>query len=218
MFTNFPTRATHGRGLTLIELLMFVVIIGISLASILQVMRLTTNISADPQLRKQALAIAEGLLEEVELAHFTYCDPTDATADTATGAFIGLNGCTSILERVDHLAPEPAPVRSGGPYDNINDYVTSFGVAQASFDSAGLLVDANNSPLNSASGLSLYTATLMITPEVFGGIAAVVDATIPPNPANTNSFRITVTVSYNHGNDSVTLEGYRTRYAPTSLP
>ncbi len=55
------------RGISLIELIMFIVIVSASLAGILGVMNLVTRHSADPLVHKQALAIAESLLEEIEL-------------------------------------------------------------------------------------------------------------------------------------------------------
>lgn len=60
-------------GVTLIELIVFIVIISIGLVGILSVMNITTRHSADPMPRKQALAMAEAILEEV-LAK-SYCDP-----------------------------------------------------------------------------------------------------------------------------------------------
>ena len=59
------------RGVSLVELIMFIVIISVSLIGILSVMNITTAHSADPLIRKQALAVAESLLEEVELQDFT---------------------------------------------------------------------------------------------------------------------------------------------------
>jgi MSHA pilin protein MshD len=58
------------RGISLIELIMFIVIVSVALAGILLVMNVTTKNSADPLVRKQALAAAESLLEEVELQDF----------------------------------------------------------------------------------------------------------------------------------------------------
>ncbi|HZW25812.1 MAG TPA: type II secretion system protein [Gallionella sp.] len=58
------------RGISLIELIMFIVIVSTALAGILSVMNVTTQGSADPLVHKQALAIAESLLEEVELQDF----------------------------------------------------------------------------------------------------------------------------------------------------
>jgi MSHA pilin protein MshD len=57
-----------------VELVISIAVIGIAVIGILQVMNITTSHSADPQLRKQALSIAEALMEEVSLAPFTYCD------------------------------------------------------------------------------------------------------------------------------------------------
>lgn len=53
------------RGFTLIELIMFVVIVTAALAGILTVMNITVKSSADPMVRKQALAMAEAILDEV---------------------------------------------------------------------------------------------------------------------------------------------------------
>ena len=58
------------RGISLIELIMFIVIVSVALVGILLVMNVTTKGSADPLIRKQALAAAESLLEEIELQDF----------------------------------------------------------------------------------------------------------------------------------------------------
>jgi MSHA pilin protein MshD len=58
------------RGISLIELIMFIVIISVALAGILLVMNNVTRHSADTLVRKQALAVAESLLEEIELQDF----------------------------------------------------------------------------------------------------------------------------------------------------
>ena len=62
------------RGLTLIELVVFIVIVGVGIAGILSVLNVAARTSADPLNPRQALAIAESLLEEVQLKDF------DATA------------------------------------------------------------------------------------------------------------------------------------------
>ena len=54
-------------GASLVELILFIVIISVALAGILLVMNNVTRNSADTLIRKQALAVAESLLEEIEL-------------------------------------------------------------------------------------------------------------------------------------------------------
>ena len=67
-------------GASFVELIIFIVIVSLAVGGVLLIMNNSTRYSADPQLRKQALAIAESLLEEVELARFTYCNPADPQA------------------------------------------------------------------------------------------------------------------------------------------
>lgn len=57
-------------GVSLVELIMFIVIVSVAVAGILLVMNKVTGRSADILLRKQALAAAESLLEEIELHDF----------------------------------------------------------------------------------------------------------------------------------------------------
>ena len=57
-------------GISLIELVMFIVIVSVALAGVALVMNTTTRYSADPVIHKQALTIAESLLEEIELKDF----------------------------------------------------------------------------------------------------------------------------------------------------
>ncbi len=137
------------RGLTLIELIMFIVIVSVALAGVLTVLNHTTRHSADPLVRKQALAIAEALLEEVMLQPFTWCDPDDANAATATG----YAGCT-IAE--NNLAAEAGEARATvTPLDNVNDYN---GVSATTNIAGG--------------GSAPYTATVSVAQDSLNGIAA----------------------------------------------
>lgn len=70
------------RGFTLIELVIFIVVVSIGMAGILSVMNTTVKSSADPMVRKQALAIAESLLEEIVQKEYAACT---AVAYPATG-------------------------------------------------------------------------------------------------------------------------------------
>jgi MSHA pilin protein MshD len=204
--------AMRQRGVTLVELIIFIVIVGIAVGGILTVMNLTNRGSVDPVRRKQALIIAEGLLEEVELAKFSYCDPADP--DASDDELVKSSAdCHAVPEKWGQLSPEPTDVSSGRPFDNVNDYVAAPGVATAAFENlGGVLVDANGNPL----GVAGYTARLTISPASLNGIGN--DPLNPPNAANTadtDVLRITVTVSFD--GQSVTLDGYRTRYAPNHL-
>ena len=62
------------RGLTLIELIMFIVIVGVGVAGILLVINTVVKSSADPVVRKQSIAMADAVLEEVLLK--AYQNPT----------------------------------------------------------------------------------------------------------------------------------------------
>jgi MSHA pilin protein MshD len=204
MYSERP--ALRQRGVTLVELILFIVIVGIALAGIVAVMNMTNRASVDPVRRKQALIIAEGLLEEVELAKFSYCDPADPDAGDAAVA-TSAAACTAVPEKWGQLSPEPTGANDGRPFDNVNDYVPGPGVPTAAFDNAGsVLVDANGAPL----GVAGYTARLTIAPASLNGIGSDADTA-----ADTDVLRITVTVSYD--GQSVTLDGYRTRYAPNQL-
>lgn len=186
------------RGVTLVELIMFMVIVSIALAGILQVMRMTTANSADPLRRKQALMIAEALLEEVRQAGFTYCDPRSENAASAPDAA----ACAIPENWGNESASGVQPLR---PYDNVNDYAGAPGVPAKAFDNgAGELADALGRKID-ASG---YTATVAIVPDQLGSIGAGAAA------ADSNALRIRVVVGYD-GGEAVTLDGYRARYLPT---
>ena len=60
----------RSHGFTLIELIIFIVIVGVALAGILSVMNTTVKSSADPMVRKQAMALADSILEEVLLKNY----------------------------------------------------------------------------------------------------------------------------------------------------
>ena len=58
------------RGFSLVELILAIVIVSVGLAASLIPIIVATKSSADPLVRKQSLAIAESLLEEIELKPF----------------------------------------------------------------------------------------------------------------------------------------------------
>ena len=186
------------RGLSLVELIAFIVVVGIAVAGVLIAMSMATRASADPMIQKQALAIAEAVLEEVQLQPFTYCDPDDANAATATS----IAGCASTNE--NNLAPEAANAPPTGPaetrtdtvrpFDNVNDY-NGFTMSGGVSDIAG----------NAVSGLNGYSVSVSVSGQALGTIGT------------SESLLIGVTVT-GPADTTVVLHGYRTRYAPNALP
>src|SRR5438046_8301218 len=119
-------RAEHG--ISLIELIVFIVIVGIAVAGVVGALSMATRASADPMIQKQALAIAEALLEEVQLQPFTYCDPDDPQAATAQSAAVGATGCTEAGSVENLMAAETTPygpetrTSATNPYADVNDH------------------------------------------------------------------------------------------------
>ncbi|MDO8813140.1 MAG: type II secretion system protein [Gallionella sp.] len=77
---------TRQRGISLIELVMYIVIVSVAMAGILQVLNANSTFSADPFVKKQARAIAESLLEEIELHIFSNSGFTPAIPGSPTRA------------------------------------------------------------------------------------------------------------------------------------
>jgi len=187
-----PSPHRGQRGLSLVELVLFIIIVGVGVAGILLVFNVTTKASADPLIQKQMLAIAEALMEEVQAKPFTYCDPDDAQATTATSATVGPTGCQATVEA---SGPEgETRVNATTPFDNVNDYGPSLTINP--------ITDITGTTIG---GLGAYTANIAVADSALGGIAAA------------ESLLITVTVT-GPGSNSLVLQGYRTRYAPNAVP
>ena len=210
-------RRLSQRGLTLIELVVFIVIVSVALAGVLTVLDITVKGSADPMIRKQMLSIAEALLEEVELQQFDYCDPNDATYSTATSATIGTppTHCTSLLQGLGPGTTGQIRVSGTVPFNNVADY-HKWPFPSPISDLGG----GNNAPAG-------YSADITIVPEEALGSIVSHDCTpaYPAPPTDCNAMklvRVVVTVchaptcSFGAGGDTLVLEGYRTRYAPNN--
>lgn len=181
-------------GLSLIEVVVFIVVLGIALVGMAILFNRVTSASVDPMVRKQALAIAASLLEEVELRAFTYCDPDDAAVYTANSTV----DCASVEVIGPNEPAANAETRYAAPrFDNVNDY---HGFSMAG---AGIL-SADGQPIAGLTGYSVSVTVANLSPGELPSVADVNDG-----------LRITVAVSAPTG-VNVSLQGYRLRYAPRS--
>jgi MSHA pilin protein MshD len=193
------TRCSGQRGVSLIELIIFIVIVGVGVAGILVSYDTVVRGSADPIIRKQALAIAESLLLEVEQQAFTWCDPQDdnvLTASSAAACKFSTNDQNKGGAAFPTGTPAPSPASEtrgniDDPYDNVADY--------AGYTAAGSDIVGGNANADYQSSVTITRA---------GGAAPFAD--LPPDAV----LRIAVTVSGR--GESVTLVGYRVRYAPNA--
>jgi MSHA pilin protein MshD len=181
-------------GLTMVELIMFIIIISVAVADLMVTLGNLSARSADLFMRKQAMLRAESLLEEVSLAHFTFCHPTDANAETATST-----GCAGLAETAGHPAGETRP------YFNINDYVSAYGVP------AKYTTDVTGAPMLPSN----LSAQVTVKPVAAFGPSGALQI-----GAGGEVLHILVDVAYGDKgpNEHVKLERYRTRYAPNSMP
>lgn len=180
-------------GVTLVELIVFIVIVSVALVGVLKVLEVTNKSSVDPLLSKQALAIAESLLIEIEQQPFTYCDPDDANASNATST----GDCAGITQTESRYS-------NTTPFDNVADYngftmpdANCAGICNAGGNGTGTVIDPN---------LTGYAASVAITNAGASGSFA----TLPADAV----LRIVVTVT-GPANTTVKLTGYKVRYAPT---
>lgn len=98
-------QAVRQRGLTLIELLVFIIIVSVGIAGILSVMNVVVKSSADPVIHKQAAAMVEAILEEIMSKDYApnagYPQPAAATCPSRMLAddvddYANCNGAASI--------------------------------------------------------------------------------------------------------------------------
>ena len=190
------TKRRRSRGVTLVELIVFIVIVSVAVAGVLTALDVANRSSTDPMIQKQALAIAEALLEEVQLQPFTYCDPNDANAATALSAA----GCTGGAggandENKLPLGPEAGETRTGAtPFDNVSDY-NGFSIGPGITDLSGTVLP----------DLGAYSASVAVANQALGAVPSA------------DGLLITVTVT-GPSDTTVVLHGYRVRYAPNALP
>ncbi|MEJ6003521.1 type IV pilus modification PilV family protein [Paucibacter soli] len=186
---HHPSRPTaRQQGLTLVELIVFMVVVSAALAGVLQIFVQAGAKSADPMIRRQALAIAESLLQEVQLMPFTFCDPDDPNVDQAANS-------ADCPTQPESIGPEPGETRysSSKPFDNVNDY--------QGFNMSGIR-DISDTAI---AGLEAYSASVTVAAAALGSIGA----------GSGDALQITVTVN-GPGGETISLQGWRTRHAPNA--
>ena len=172
-------------GMTLIELVMFVVIVAVGVAGILSVLNVTVMRSADPLVQKQAQALAEGLLEEIQTGYFAYCDGADEQLRYAKAAA----ECTSGVG--DSYGPEAGEAR---PFNTVKDYAVA-----ANRPTALDTVLPGEAAVAAPAG---YVATVTIVPAALGTITQV------------SGDALLIRVVVVSGSTQATAEGYKTRQVP----
>ncbi len=126
-------------GFSLIEAVLFMVVVGVALVVVLKAFEVANLGSADPVLRRQSLAIAQSLLEEISLK--AYSNPTGgyvsdcgnhtvATCNTATR-----NRFDDVMD-YDGFSMKGIHDVTGDPVIGLSGYLASVSVASATLGAA----------------------------------------------------------------------------------
>lgn len=181
-------------GASLIELIMFILIVGMGVVAMVRFMANVSQNNVSPMIRKQGVAIAESLLEEILLQPFTICEPetfVPGTGACGTPEAMGVAGVEAGQSRYS----------TTNPFNNVNDYAGF--TMPAGAQPPGIYAVTNGS--TPIPGLEQYSASVNIT-----------DAGGALGPAG-SVLRIDVTVTLPN-TETLTLTGYRFRYAPDAMP
>lgn len=193
----------RAHGLSLLEVVIFIVVLAVGFAGMLILYNQVTRSNVDPLVRKQALAIAQSLLEEIELMPYTYCDPDDANVTTATSATVGPNGCATTVEGLGTEGPETR-YSNTQRFDNVSDYQGfCMGPGSPACGDA-VITTATGTPIAQLSDYRVDVSIVAIAPTDFAPV---------PSAAG---WRITVTARHVPTGTTATLTGYRFRYAPNA--
>lgn len=138
------TTRRHSRGFSLIEVIIFIVVVSVGLVGILLVSTTVVRSSSDPMVRKQAIAVAESMLDEITLKEFS--DPNGGT-----------NGVTTCNLGAFALAADATNTNRSG-WDDVCDYNT--------YQSVGGIRDIEG---NLVLGLGAYTANVAVADLVVNG-------------------------------------------------
>lgn len=159
------TKVAAQRGITLIEQIVFIMIVSVGVVALVSTLNPMILASTDPMRTKQMVAIAEGLLNEIMHQPFTWCDLDDLNASTAQS----YAGCTTPQNTGTHAGGE---VR--GTYDNVDDYggnppMVNVTDATGNYVMAGYTASVAIARVGTTLGLADNTAALSVTVTVSFG-------------------------------------------------
>lgn len=159
-------RRVTQRGITLIEQIVFIVVVSVGVVALVSALNPMIKASADPMRTKQMVAIAEGLLNEILHQPFTWCDPEDSAASTAQS----YADC-SVPQNTG--GPGAGESRATGTFDNVDDYggYSMSNVSDAAGNNAmtGYAASVAIARAGTALGLSDNSAALSVTVTVTRG-------------------------------------------------
>lgn len=122
-------RSPLSQGVSLIEAVLFMVVVSVALVVMLKAFDQASAASADPVLRRQSLAIAQSLLEEISFKDFAnpspggYAGPYNASTRNQFDDVMDYNGL--VLNGISDL--------SGAAVAGLSGYTASITVAAAAF-------------------------------------------------------------------------------------
>jgi MSHA pilin protein MshD len=90
-------------GFTLVELIFFIVVVSLGMAGILMVIDVSTRSGADPMVRKQAMALADSLMEEILLKD--YADPDGVGGESTRATFDDVGDFNGLNETISAAGP-----------------------------------------------------------------------------------------------------------------
>ena len=163
-----PDRVRTQRGTTLVEVIIFILIVSIAVVAVVSTMALAVRGSGDPLVMRQTLAIAESLTQEIDSLPYAQKDPYNPTGPD------------------DAIGPETGETRAGTPlpFDNPNDY--------SGYSETGIVAPDGTT----VAGLGSYSASVVASQQSMGnvpasdGLLVVVTATGPDGqPVTLTTFR-----------------------------
>lgn len=126
--SRFNLKLTRISGFTLIELLVTIVVLSLGLAGIILVFNQTVVKSADPMLQQQAIALAEGYMEEILSKNYRDCSANSTPS--------GSRANWDDVEDYDGLNDNPPKDIQGNTLAGLNVYRVQVSTVSASLNGA----------------------------------------------------------------------------------